>query len=186
MTESELQRLLRESPEKGQRAFFDKYFNYVYTIVYARLRNVASAEDIDECVGDVFAYLFLYFDGQESFEGNMKAFTAAVARRRAIDTYRSLSRRSNCTVPISDAAELSSDEDIAETAELSELRSLLYRKVAELGEPDSTIIIQKYFYGRSSKEIAGIVGLSADNVRARCSRAVKKLRAMLLEEGITL
>lgn len=186
MTESELQRLLRESPEKGQRAFFDKYFGYVYTIVYARLRNVATAEDIDECVGDVFAYLFLYFDEQEEFEGNMKAFTAAVARRRAIDTYRSLSRRFDRTVSISEAGEVPSEENIAEAAELSELRSLLYRKVTELDEPDSTIIIQKYFYGRSSREIAGIVGISADNVRARCSRAVKKLKEMLLEEGITL
>ncbi|MBQ1375556.1 MAG: sigma-70 family RNA polymerase sigma factor, partial [Clostridia bacterium] len=72
---------------------------------------------------------------------------------------------------------------IAETAETTEIRQILYDKVGELGESDSTIIIQKYFYGRSSKEIAKIVELSSDNVRARCSRAVKKLRELLLQAG---
>ena len=82
-----------------------------------------------------------------------------------------------------DEAELASDENVAETAETTEMRRLLYDKVGDLGEPDSTIIIQKYFYGRSSGEIAKIVKLSSDNVRARCSRAVKKLREMLLQAG---
>jgi RNA polymerase sigma-70 factor (ECF subfamily) len=65
------------------------------------------------------------------------------------------------------------------------MRKLLYDKVEELGEPDSTIIIQKYFFGRSSKEIAEIVQISSDNVRARCSRAVKRLKDVLLAAGFT-
>lgn len=182
MTDNELQHLLKAEPEKGQRAFYDKYFNYVYTIVFAKLKTIASIEDVDECVGDVFAQCFIFFDKQEVIQGNLKAFTASVARRKAIDTYRRVVRHSS-NIPIDDAGEIESGENIAQSAEESEMRKLLYDKVEELGEPDSTIIIQKYFFGRSSKEIADIVQLSADNVRARCSRAVKRLKDILLSAG---
>jgi RNA polymerase sigma-70 factor (ECF subfamily) len=183
MNDIELRQMLKSAPERGQRAFYDKYFNYVYTIVYARLRSYAEPEDIDECVGDVFAHCFFYFDKQEEINGDLKAFVAAVARNKAVDTYRRVARHKERNVAMDDNEEFISDENIAETAETSEMRQLLYDKVGELGEPDSTIIIQKYFYGRSSKEIAKIVELSSDNVRARCSRAVKRLRELLLQAG---
>ena len=184
MNDIELLQLIKTAPERGQRAFYDKYFNYVYTIVFAKLKTIASIEDVDECVGDVFAQCFIFFDKQEVIQGNLKAFTASVARRKAIDTYRRVIRHSS-NIPIDDAGEIESGENIAQSAEESEMRKLLYDKVEELGEPDSTIIIQKYFFGRSSKEIADIVQLSADNVRARCSRAVKRLKDILLSAGFT-
>ncbi len=184
MTDSELQQLIKNDPEMGQRAFYDKYFNYVYTIVFARLKGCAEKEDIDECVGDVFAQCFIYFEKNE-IGGNLKAFTASVARRRAIDTYRKVMRYSAHNVPIDENEEIVSDENIVERAEKEELRRILYEKIKELGEPESTIIIQKYFFGRNSNEISEIVSMSADNVRARCSRAVKKLKNMLIKVGYT-
>jgi RNA polymerase sigma-70 factor (ECF subfamily) len=183
MNENDLVQLIKSAPERGQRAFYDKYFNYVYTIVYAKLKCYAKPEDIDECVGDVFAHCFFYFDKHEDINGSLKAFVAAVARNKAVDTYRRVARHKERNVSIDDTEELISEENVAESAETTEMRRLLYDKVSELGEPDSTIIIQKYFYGRSSKEIARIVELSADNVRARGSRAVKKLRELLLQAG---
>lgn len=183
MNEKELRQALKSDPERAQRLFYDKYFNYVYTIVYARLKGSVSAEDIDECVGDVFAHCFLFFDKHKEIKGDLKAFTAAVARNKAVDTYRRVARHRDRNVPIEEDDVIVSDENITEAAEDSELRQLLYDKVGELGEPDSTIIIQKYYYGRSSKEIAKIVELSSDNVRARCSRAVKRLKEMLLQAG---
>lgn len=184
MNDNELRRMFKNAPEIGQRAFYDKYFNYVYTIVFARLKGCAEKEDIDECVGDVFAQCFIYFDKNE-VEGELKAFVAAVARRRAIDTFRKVTRYSAHNVPIDENEEMISDENVVEKAEKSELRNILYKKIDELGEPESTIIIQKYFFGRTSKEIAEIVSLSADNVRARCSRAIKKLKDMLIQVGYT-
>ena len=143
----------------------------------------AKPEDIDECVGDVFAHCFFYFDRHEELKGDLKAFVAAVTRNKAVDTYRKVARHRERNVSIEETEELVSEESVADSAETTEMRRLLYDKVSELGEPDSTIIIQKYFYGRSSKEIARIVELSADNVRARGSRAVKKLRELLLQAG---
>ncbi|SHM66644.1 RNA polymerase sigma-70 factor, ECF subfamily [Ruminococcus flavefaciens] len=185
MNENELRQLLKSDPDRGQRAFYDKYFNYIYTIVFSYLKNCGSIEDIDECVGDVFAECFLYFDKQETIEGNMKAFAASIARCKAVDTYRRLVRHSG-NISIEECEEeLRSDDDVVAVSEMSELRQILYSKVKELGEPDSTIIIQKYYYGRNSREISEIVAISADVVRARCSRAMKKLRGLLEKAGVS-
>ena len=55
--------------------------------------------------------------------------------------------------------------------------------VKALGEPDTTIIIQKYYYNRSSDEIAEMVEMKPAAVRKRVSRAVNKLRDMLTAIG---
>ena len=184
MNDNELRQLIKSYPEKGQRAFYDKYFNYVYTIVFSYLNNCGRTEDVDECVGDVFAQCFLYFDKQETIEGDMKALAASIARRRAVDTYRKLVKHSG-NISIEECEEeLRSSEDVVETSETSELRQILYSKVKELGEPESTIIIHKYYYGRTSTEIGEIVSMSGDVVRVRCSRAIKKLRELLVKVGI--
>ena len=59
MTHDEFRRLLGRSREEAHKALFEAYCNYVYTIVFNRLRSCASREDIDECVCDVFADVFL-------------------------------------------------------------------------------------------------------------------------------
>ena len=67
-----------------------------------------------------------------------------------------------------------------------ETRSILLSKINELGEPDSAIIIQKYYYGRTSNEIAKLLSMNARTVRTRAARALEKLKESLTAVGITL
>jgi RNA polymerase sigma factor (sigma-70 family) len=83
-------------------------------------------------------------------------------------------------------AEIAEDTDVAAEAEKNELSEQLLKCISELGYPDSVIIIQKYYYSRSSKEIAEMTGLNAAGVRVRCGRAMKRLKKLLEENGITL
>ena len=81
--------------------------------------------------------------------------------------------------------ELVSDFSVDERVDRSELRRLLLNKIDELGEPDSTILIQKFYYNRKSSEIANDMSMSDASVRTRCSRAIARLRTKLAEAGIT-
>ena len=81
--------------------------------------------------------------------------------------------------------ELASDFDVEHISDKNELRHILLDKIDELGEPDSTIIIQKFYYNKSSAEIAEKVAMTASSVRSRCTRAMEKLRRSLAESGIT-
>ena len=187
MTHDEFRRLLGRSREEAHKALFEAYCNYVYTIVFNRLRSCASREDIEECVCDVFADVFLSYDSDKDVSGDISGFIGTIARRRAAAVYRKNSSRAE-TVALDDEAEQLPDaaQDVERMTDDSERRRLLLDAVAELGVPDSTIIIQKYYYGRSAKEIAKMLSLTPENIRVRSGRAVRKLKEMLEKSGISL
>lgn len=179
MTDSEILQLIRETPSKGHRALFDEYYNYVCAIAANVLRGCCTPEDIDECVIDVFTSVITHLDADNT--PNLKAYIGSAAKNKAIDRRRSAIAKSGRSVPMdSDGVpELSSGEDIAANAERAAAAERLIEEITALGEPDKTIIIQKYFYDRKAKEIAAVTGLSPAIVRLRCSRALKKLRKAL-------
>ena len=188
MTHEEYRQASETSKEEAQRTLFNEYFNYVYTIVFSRLRSCAEREDIEECVSDSFADIYIYYDSEKDFSGDISGFVGAVARRKAADVYNRLTRHKNISFSIEDdeAKELTAPDNTEETVDKNELRSELIHCVELLGEPDSIIIMQKYFFMRSSKEIAEIVSMTPEAVRMRCSRALGKLRSKLIEMNISL
>ncbi|MBR1823799.1 MAG: sigma-70 family RNA polymerase sigma factor [Ruminococcus sp.] len=185
MTDSQFRELLRKSPQTAHRAVFDEYYSYVYTIVFNRLRSTASREDVDECVSDVFSDVFLKYDADSPYDGDIKGFISSVAIHRSIDMFRRLTAKNKGTVSLDDemGRTFPSDEDVAEDAEKRETCHAVLDAVKALGEPDATIVIQKYYYNRSSVEIAEMVEMKPDAVRKRVSRAVNKLRGMLAAVG---
>ena len=87
MTVKDYSRLYHKSLDKSYDALFEEYCNYVYAIVYNRLRGIASREDIEECVSDVFADVFF---GYSAVKEDMRGYIGTVAKRRAINAFHSL------------------------------------------------------------------------------------------------
>ncbi len=143
-----------------------------------------SHMDTEECVIDVFTEIMQNFDTIQ--HGSLKAYIATVAHNKAINASRSLSAKSKRTISMDDDnfGELPSNQDIQENFEQSELSRKLLECINELGEPDSTIIIQKYFFDRNSIEIARILKMNPITVRSRTARAIRKLKPILLKMGI--
>lgn len=185
MTSKELAELMQRSAAECHKALVREYGRYVYAIVYNKLRSCGTNEDIEECVSDVFADIFLKCELDMSSENDIKYLISTIAKRRAIDSFRSLSAGSE-RIADDDIRSLVSDFSVDEHVDTSELRRILLDKIDELGEPDSTILIQKFYYNRNSGEIAASLSMTAAAVRTRCSRAMDKLRAKLVEIGITL
>lgn len=187
MTHREYSRLLAADRNRAHQALYDEYINYVYTIVFNRLRSCGIRADMDECISDIFYEVFAHYDESMAVSEDIKGFIATVAYRRSATSFRRLCRN-NRSVPLGEelTETLPSDEDISENSELNEQRRILLELIDSLGEPDSTIIIQKYFYGHSAAEISRIVTLSPMMVRVRSSRALKKLRRLLTDKDITI
>ena len=185
MSDQELRTLLKTSPKEAHRKIFAQYSNYVYAVVFSKLRCCASQEDIEECVSDAFLEVFRHYHAD--YEGTLHGFISIAAKRKAIDYYHRLSGKSGFSVSLDDetAPELPSDADIEQDYEQKALRQTLLDRISELGEPDATIIIQKYFYRRKAEEIAKMVSLSPANVRKRSERAIKRLKTMLSKEELS-
>ncbi len=178
MTDSEILAMMQKSPPQGHRALFDEYYSYVYAISVNILRGTGTPEDVEECVIDVFAAVIKKLGGSN---GPVKPFIGTVAKHRAISMRRSLLAKAGKSVSIDseEFGEFPSDERIDRNAENSAVTEQLLQKIRELGEPDSAIIIQKFFYERNAKEIGRMLGMKPATVRMRCARAVKKLRGLL-------
>lgn len=172
------------SPD-AHRKLFDRYSHYVYAIVWRILNQAGTPEDAEECVSDIFAEIFSKLE--EINETSMKAYIGTVARRMAINRFQKLTSGKLKTVSLEEASvsELPSDVNITADYEKAEQAGQLLNLILSLGEPDSSIIIQKYYYNRNSVEIAKIVNLNPVAVRMRLSRALKRLRKLLEENHIT-
>lgn len=181
MTDHELREQVRASQEDGFRALFQQYQSYVYTIVWNQLRTVGTAQDAEECISDVFMQIFLHFE--EIQDGSLQAYIGTTARRKAIDYVRKLQSVNSYTEDHEDLSAVPSDENIEQEVDASMEHQLLYEKIQELGEPDTTILLLRYFYRRTSKDIAKQIHMTPTAVRVRLNRALKKLRKLLTNDG---
>lgn len=188
MTDSELKSLLDSSPQAGHRAVIEEYTGYVYAIVYNKLRSCGTNEDIDECISDVFASFLMNYTPKGDYNSDLRGYIGTIAKRTAISRYRTLSPKFDRSVSIEEdyVNDLRDSTDIEQNAENADMQHILLEKVEKLGEPDSTIILQSYFYNRTAKQIAEMVSMTTAAVLMRKGRALKKLKDMLSKAGITL
>ncbi|MBQ7007921.1 MAG: sigma-70 family RNA polymerase sigma factor [Ruminococcus sp.] len=187
MTDKEYLELYRNSPTTAQNMLFEEYVGYVYSIVFNKLRSCAGHEDIEECVGDIFFSVYQNYEINKSFDGDLKGFIGTIAARKAVSKFRSITLHNGRTTSMEDEVfEIADDENIEENAEKSELRKTLLDVIRSLGEPDSTIVLQKFYFNESSAKIAEKLSMTSAAVRVRCGRAIKKMRKLLEAQGITL
>ena len=184
MTEETLRAQVIRSEEAGFRLLFQQYQGYVYSIVWSRIKGVCTKEDAEECVSDVFAEVFLHF--HEIRQGALQAYIGTVAKRTAIDCFRSRTAKKNAVLPDDTLADKAAPDDVAAEYEQDEQNRQLLASIRSLGEPDASIIIQKYYYDRDAKEIAAAVHMTPVAVRVRLSRALKRLKTLLTDDGFSL
>ena len=91
MTDNEILRLMRDDPPRGQRALFDKYYNYVYAIVSRLISGFGTSSDMEECTADVFAAAMMKLEPRE--DTALKSFIGTAARNAAISTRRRLASK---------------------------------------------------------------------------------------------
>lgn len=176
MTDRELQ----EIPESRYRELFDQYFNYVYAIVFRILRNCGTDADVEECVSDTFADVMRRM--QEIDAASIKAYLGTSAKNKALNLRRTLMTEQKRYLPLEDLSEMPAQDSVEDTAEASQIQQKLLNLIATLGEPDTSILLQKYYYNRNSGEIAAALGMTPAAVRKRCTRALKRLKQALAEE----
>lgn len=176
MTDSELRALSKTFPAQGHRALYEKYANYAYAVISRYLAECGSREDIEDCFVETFTMVLRHF---EDISGDsLKAYIGTAARNRAISCRSRLKGQKNKTVPFDDVSEPGVTY-VQEQLEQKELEQKMMQEIKALGEPEATILVQKYFYGRKMAEIGRMVGLSANAAQVRCSRALKQLRKKL-------
>jgi hypothetical protein len=77
------------------------------------------------------------------------------------------------------------DENIDAESIWTELAKYLDDALARLGNNERDALFQRYFEGKTAREIAQRLGANEEAVQKRINRAVHRLRAQLTQKGIT-
>ena len=179
MDDKQLLRLLHKDPNAGMEQLISQYAGLVYAVVRGRLSpSCCVSSDAEDCMADVFGEFYAGLSGYDPARASIKSFLCVLARNRAADEYRRRMRQSG-HIPLDD---LSGNEILlsanGDTDDEDSLRREVLSAVKALGEPDTAIILRKYYLGESSKEIADALKLTVSQVDTRTHRAVDKLRKL--------
>jgi len=154
----------------------NKYSKLMWSIAATILINTSYTEDIEECVADVFVYLWQNHAKYDAQRGGLKSWLSAIVKSKAINKYHQLSKRSELSLNDEIAInEIAAVDDIM----TAETKSELIAAVNVLGEPDREIIIRRYYYQQKPKEIGFILDIPVKQVENRLYRSKRKLREML-------
>lgn len=180
MTEEVLLEALRDRPKEGIRMLTEQYGGLVYALTWRRLQGRLPKEDIEECVSDIFFEVYQCRDRIDLEKGSVKAFLLIVAERRAIKYYeRKAKPYDTVTLDSTEGMGLRAVSDVEGDVERREESRRLMDAIHSLGEPNSSIMIQKYYYGMTAKEIGKNLGMSKNAVEKRVKRGLEKLKQVL-------
>ena len=179
MQDSELLQLLRCDASQGMRALSAQYAGLLYSVVRSRLSaSVFGSGEVEDIVADTLSAFYLTLDRYDPDRCSIRSYLCVMARNRAVDILR---RSPVTTLPLDE--EIGDGLDVADDAEEADLRARLIREVQALGEPDSAILIRKYYLGQGSKQIAADLGMTVSNVDTRTHRAIQKLKMIFRGEN---
>ncbi len=159
-------------------AAMERYAKLLWSVAAPILRQ-GSVQDVEECVADVFIYLWQNPDKFDPERGSLKTWLSIVARSQAIDRCREMARKT--TVALDDTQYLTS-ADVAEESLHTEDEQALAAAVDTLPEPERQILVRRYYLDQKPREIAQIMKIPPKSVENRLYRAKQKLRKRLEKE----
>lgn len=159
----------------------DKYYNYVFTIIYNIGRESMTIEDIEEIAADVFVALWENKDKINIGYKSIKPYLASMARNIAINRLRSIK---SIELPLEEDCIILDINGVEGEILNKELSDILNSCVQNLGEPDREIIIRYYFFYEKIKDIALELHMKESTVKTKLFRSREKLKTILMNGGI--
>lgn len=180
MDDKTLLQAIRKNPEKGWEILIKQYSGLMYHIVKGQIGSLGDSE-AEDCVSEVFLEAYRNIGKYNPDRASLKAFLATIATRKAIDRFRKVKPilELNEEVVVQDSGEEFLDSLIRE-----EDKKALVNAISELGEPDKSLILGRFWTNKTSKELGSLFELTANAVDQRISRTLKKLKLVLGGEGV--
>jgi RNA polymerase sigma factor (sigma-70 family) len=167
-------------------SFFDRERKRLVGYVRSRIDD-AAAFDSEDIVQDIAAGLFDRNDLADTVD-NIAAYVYQALRNRVVDYLRRRRRNEPLDAELPGDTGLALGDiladlnaDTAGEVERREIRADLIRAVDMLDEKDQGIVIATEMQGRTFRDLSEETGLPVGTLLARKSRAMKKLRAALLD-----
>ena len=176
MTEKQMLKDIVAGDERALDDAISSYSRLLWNIARAVLRNIGTAEDMEECVADAFIQLWKSNSALNESGGSVKSWLCVAVKSRAIDRYRKIVQKSE--IALDEQLALCGSGIVDQTLDAVLQRELI-AAIHALGEPDREINLRRFYYRQKPKEISLALDLPIRQVENRIFRAKQKLRAQL-------
>ena len=164
---------------KGDMSVFDylmdNYNKLLWLVIGNILEKVGTAEDIEDCISDIYLRLIENPKAYNYKLGSIKSFLVKAGKNMAIDKYRQLSK-SNVIALNEEMFTQNQAEDILESVINTEDKTALLDAISLLKEPSKEILIRRYFFEEKPKEIARKMQLSVKDVENKLYQSKLKIK----------
>ena len=152
-----------------------KYSKLLWKIAASILINAASAQDVEECIAEVFIYLWQHPEKYDPDKAKLSSWLSMIARSKAIDRYRQIVKKRE--LPIEEIAVESLI--CAEITETDAEKEKLLSCIEELDEKEKELIIRRYYYEQKPAEIAVVLDIPKKQVENKLYYVKQKLKKMM-------
>lgn len=174
----EIAKKLKEQDQQVFSSLIESHSLLLWTVAgrYLAKSSGFSAEDIEECVSDVFFELWKHPERYDPQKGELKTYLCTITKNKAISLYRkNIKNQTLCFVDFIQSKELQTDEplDVPDY-------TALYGALSALPEPTREILVRRYFYEEKPAEIAKKMALPKKEVENRLYRGKESLSHSLI------
>ena len=156
--------------------FYDRWSDAVYSAAFA---IVGVAEDAEEVVEDTFWQAWNQASRFETSRGQVRAWLLTIARSRAMDKRKSVSRRREEQLESAPTELLINDARADDRVVEVERTTMVLTALNDLPQVQREVLEMAYFGGLSQSEIADCTGLAIGTIKTRIRLGMNKLREQL-------
>lgn len=174
-----IMRRMAQGDDRALGSLYDHWHSLVYAVV---LRIVRQQKDVEDVVEETFWQAWRQASRYEPSRGSVATWLLTIARSRALDRVRALTRLREESLEserAEEVAQYASDSDPAKDAESAERRKIVVEALGELPAEQREALELGYFGGLSQSEIAERTGQPLGTIKTRMRLAMQKLRSSL-------
>lgn len=178
MRDERIVALLRKKSERGLHALAEKYGRLLHYVASGILRN--RPEDVEECLNDVYLHIWAHAETFDFEKASLPTYLKVLTRNASINRLKWLKRRESRDEETEEWESIETYVDERQNVERAVLGREDVRRleemIAEMEETDREILLRRYFYLQSSREISQYTGMSVSAIDSRLSRLRARIR----------
>lgn len=167
----------RNSDQKFFSILFEKYHQKVYRTIFFITRDRELSEDLTQ---ETFLQVMTNIDSLRD-AGHFEAWLSAIAVNKAREGLRKQSREKINILPINRSIEdVSNGRGLPEKLfEEKEMMTMVAEIVKSLDDIHKEVIILRYYWGLTEKEMANLLNVHQGTIKSRLNRARDKVQSSL-------